>query len=426
MDGTSIGLLVAIIVLVMLSAIFSTSETALTTASKIKLTNLSQNGNKRAGKVVKFIDNYDKMLSTILVGNNIVNITMASLGTLFFTGLMRAENAGLAATISTLAITAVVLIFGEITPKNLAKFNPEKVAMRVYPFIRGVSVVLTPVNLLFRGWQRLLQKIFKFEKSATFNESELLTIVETAESEGELNSHESRLIRSAIEFEDMDVKDIMIPRVNVISVAEDESVELIYEKFREHGFSRLPVYAGTIDSVVGIIHEKDFFVLMHEGGTSIKGIVQSSVCVSSTMKISTVLRMLQKAKIHMAIVIDEFGGTEGIVTLEDILEELVGEIYDEHDEIEELFYREDDTTYIVSGDENVDDMFENLGIEPKEEIASTTVSGFVTEIMDKIPAAGEKFVFENLDIEVTKATARHVVEVRVVVLPQEAAAGADK
>ena len=242
-----------------------------------------------------------------------------------FFGRLITSDSGLATTVSTIVMTVTVLIFGEITPKLFAKENPEKFAMIFYPLLRALMFVLTPINVIFSGWKWLLRKIFKFQKSSTVTEGELLTIVETAENEGELKEHESQLIRSAIEFEDLDVKDVMIPRVNVVAVEETASMESIYEKLTENGFSRMPVYSGSIDQIVGIIHEKDFYALMHDGGKSIKGIIQSSVCVSPSMKISTVLRMLQKEKVHMAIVVDEFGGTEGIVTLEDIIEELVGE-----------------------------------------------------------------------------------------------------
>lgn len=412
MDGSQIGLLLALIVLVALSGYFSASEMAFTSVNKIRLLNMEQNGNKRAGAVLRATENFDKLLSTILVGNNIVNITSASLGTLFF-GTLIVSNVSLATTVSTIVMTVVVLIFGEITPKMFAKEKPEACAMAFYPLLKLLMIVLTPINMIFSGWKWLLRKLFKIEKTSTITEGELLTIVETAENEGELQQHESQLIRSAIEFEDLDVKDIMIPRVNVVAVEENAEMDSIYDKFVEFGFSRMPVYAETIDAVVGVIHEKDFYALMHDGGTNIKGIIQSSVCVSSSMKISTVLRMLQKAKIHMAIVVDEFGGTEGIVTLEDILEELVGEIYDEHDEIEILFKKLDDKTFIVSGDENVEDMYEKLGLSIQEDIDATTVSGFVTELMDKIPEAGEILNLDHMDIEVTKANAKHVQEVKV-------------
>lgn len=417
MDGTQIGLLLAIIILIMLSAYFSASEMAFTSVNKIRLMNMEANGNKRAGAVLRATENFDKLLSTVLVGNNIVNITSASIATLFFDSLIKSAN--LATTVSTVVMTVVVLIFGEITPKLFAKEKPETCAMLFYPLLKMLMIVLTPINLIFSGWKWLLRKIFKFKKTSTITEGELLTIVETAENEGELQEHESQLIRSAIEFEDLDVKDIMIPRINVIAVEENSDMESVYDKFVQHGFSRMPVYAENIDAVVGIIHEKDFYALLHDGGKDIKSIIQSSVCVSSSMKISTVLRMLQKAKVHMAIVVDEFGGTEGIVTLEDILEELVGEIYDEHDEIEILFKKVDDKTFIVSGDENVEDMYEKLDLSAPDDTESTTVSGYITELMDKIPQTGEKLTLKDIEIEVTKASAKHVQEVKVTLLENE-------
>ena len=378
---------------------------------------MEQNGNKRAGKVLRETENFDKLLSTILVGNNIVNITASSLATLLFTSLIL--NASLAATVSTIVLTVVVLIFGEITPKLFAKEKPEACAMAFYPLLKLFMYVLLPINFIFSGWKWLLRKMFKFEKTSSVTEDELLTIVETAENEGEIAEHESQLIRSAIEFEDLDVKDVMIPRVNVIAVEENSEMEHIYDTFVKNGFSRMPVYSETIDAIVGVIHEKDFYALLHDGGKSVKSIIQPSVCVSSSMKISTVLRMLQKAKIHMAIVVDEFGGTEGIVTLEDILEELVGEIYDEHDEIEILFRPIDDKNFIVSGDENVEEMFEKLSLNIPEDISATTVSGFVIELMDKIPVVGEVLALEKLQIEVTKANTKHVQEVKVTLVDEE-------
>lgn len=415
MDSGQIGLLLAIIVLIVLSAFFSASETSFTSLNKVRLINMEDQGNKRASAVLKISENYDKLLSTILIGNNIVNILATSLSSVLFASLI-INNASLATTVSTIVMTITVLIFGEITPKMLAKMRPESVAMTFYPILKFFLVVLFPFTVIFAGWKALIGKIFKTEKTATVTEGELITIVETAESEGELKEHESQLIRSAIEFEDLDVKDVMIPRVNVVAVDESATMETIYDKFTESGYSRMPVYSETIDSVIGVIHEKDFYALLHDGETSVKGIIQPSVCVSDSMKISTVLRMLQKAKVHMAIVIDEFGGTEGIVTLEDILEELVGEIYDEHDEVEELFRPQPDGSYLVSGNENVDEMYEKLGLDAPEDIDSTTVSGYVIELMDKIPVVGESVENDSLRFEVTKATAKHVHEVRVTLI----------
>ena len=418
MDSGQAGLLLAIIVLIAFSAFFSASETSFTSVNKVRLLNMEDQGNKRASAVLKMSENYDKLLSTILVGNNIVNILATSLSSVLFASLI-INNASLATTVSTVAMTITVLIFGEITPKMLAKMRPESVAMAFYPILKFFSVVLFPITIIFSGWKALIGKILKTERTATVTEGELITIVETAESEGELKEHESQLIRSAIEFEDLDVKDIMIPRVNVVAVDDSADMDAIYNKFTESGYSRIPVFHETIDSVIGIIHEKDFYAILHDGGNSVKDIIQPSVCVSDSMKISTVLRMLQKAKVHMAIVIDEFGGTEGIVTLEDILEELVGEIYDEHDEVEELFRPQPDGSYLVSGNENVDEMYEKLELDPPEDINSTTVSGYVVELMDKIPVVGEAVENDSLRFEVTKATAKHVHEVRVTFIKKD-------
>lgn len=418
MDSGQAGLLLAIIVLIVFSAFFSASETSFTSVNKVRLLNMEDQGNKRASAVLKMSENYDKLLSTILVGNNIVNILATSLSSVLFASLI-INNASLATTVSTIVMTITVLIFGEITPKMLAKMRPESVAMAFCPILKFFSVVLFPITIIFSGWKALIGKIFKTERTATVTEGELITIVETAESEGELKEHESQLIRSAIEFEDLDVKDIMIPRVNVVAVDDSADMDAIYNKFTESGYSRIPVFHETIDSVIGIIHEKDFYAILHDGGNSVKDIIQPSVCVSDSMKISTVLRMLQKAKVHMAIVIDEFGGTEGIVTLEDILEELVGEIYDEHDEVEELFRPQPDGSYLVSGNENVDEMYEKLELDPPEDINSTTVSGYVVELMDKIPVVGEAVENDSLRFEVTKATAKHVHEVRVTFIKKD-------
>ena len=418
MEGYQIGLLVVMIVLVLFSGFFSGSEMAFASVNKVRLMNMHQNGNKRAGKVLKLSENFDKVLSTILVGNNIVNISSTAIATLFF-GSLIVDDPGLSTTISTIVMTVVVLIFGEITPKLIAKEKPEVFAILFYPLLWLFIVILYPITAVFSGLKWVIRKMLKVKKTSTVTEDELITIVETAEEEGELDEHESQLIRSAIEFEDLDVRDVMIPRVNVIAVEEKSDMETIYSKFVEHGFSRMPVYSETIDAVVGVIHEKDFFACMHDGGENIAGIIQNSVVVSSSMKISTVLRMLQKEKVHMAIVIDEFGGTEGIVTLEDILEELVGEIYDEHDEVEELFMKVDENVFIVSGDENVEDMYEKLELTLPEDIESTTVNGFVTEKMDKIPVNGEKLELVDMDIEILQASERHIEEVKITRLTEE-------
>jgi CBS domain containing-hemolysin-like protein len=279
-----------------------------------------------------------------------------------------------------------------------------------------------PLNVVFSGWRWLICKLFKVKKEASITEEELINIVETAENEGEIEAHESELIRSAIEFEDREVIDVMVPRVNVVAIEIEDSAEEIYQKYVESGYSRLPVYKDTIDNIVGILHEKDFYRQIHDHSGEIKDIIQTTLCVPSSMKISSALHEIQRNKVHMAIVVDEFGGTMGVVTLEDILEELVGEIYDEHDDVEELFRKISEDTYVVSGEENLEEMFENLDItinenEEDEQIDATSVGGFVTEIMDKIPQEGEKCSFKNLEIEILKATSTKVVEIKIKVLP---------
>ena len=414
MDPYQIGLLVALLILIALSAFFSATETAYSSCNKIRLKSMETQGNKRAARVLKQLDSYDKVISTVLVGNNIVNITMTTLATLFFVEILTSTKAAdFAPTISTIVMTVLVLIFGEITPKTLAKENAESFACGVSGTVAFIMIILYPINWLFSVWRKFVSLIFKKKKEQTYTEDELLTIVETAEEEGGIKQHESQLIRSAIEFEDLDVDDIMVPRVNVVAIEEETSLDNINELFASSGFSRLPVFAKTIDTVIGVLHEKDFYQLLREGGTDIHDKISPCICVSLNMKISKVLRMLQKAKVHLAIVVDEFGGTAGIVTLEDILEELVGEIWDEHDEVEVLYKQIDDNTFLVQGNENLDDMFEELGVETRVEFDSTSVGGWVTEQMEKIPVAGESFTFENLDIVVTKANARRVLEVKV-------------
>lgn len=416
-SGNSLAIYVVVmVILVLLSAFFSGSETAYTSANKIKLKSMEAAGKKRAGKVLKQIDNYERLLSTLLIGNNVVNITLSSISVLFFADLLIMTGNGsysLATTLSTIVITVVVLIFGEITPKSIAKEMPEKIAMLVSPLITGLSVILYPINMVFAGWKWLLKKIFKLERNSGITEDELITMVEEAENEGGLDEHESKLIRSAIEFEDLDVGDIMVPRIKVISVEDTDTMEEIYRTFRENAFSRVPVYHDSIDTIVGIIHEKDFFNLYHDNRTDIRSIIQDSVCLSLNMKISAALRQMQRDKVHMAVVVDEFGGTAGIITMEDILEELVGEIWDEHDEVEELAVALGEDEYLIHGECPLFDAFEAMEIDPKEEFESTTIGGWVTEILKRIPDEGENFQYENLTITVTKASNKSVGEVKI-------------
>ncbi len=416
MDPSQIGILVGLIGLVLLSAFFSSAETAFTSVNRVRLHTLEADGVKWAKRVGKMIDAYDKLITTILIGNNIVNIVASSLATILFVDLLGSSTG---VTVSTVAMTLAVLIFGEITPKTIAKEHPEGFCRAFCRILYSLEIIFFPLTWIFSQWKKLLLKVFKFKKSPGITEDELLTYVETAHSEGGIDEHESELIRSAIEFEDLDIGDIMIHRVNVIAVSDDESMEEVARKFKENGYSRMPVYSGTIDTIIGIVHEKDFLIASLDGADNFKNCVQTSVCLSENMKISSALRMMQKSKIHMAIVVDEYGGTSGIVTMEDILEELVGEIYDEHDEVEEFIKKTGDGVYVVNGNAPLLDVFDYVGVDVREDFESSSIGGWVTEQMEKIPVAGENFDYENMHITVTRSTQKRVSEVKITVDPIE-------
>ncbi len=412
-------LLLPIFILLVLSAFFSASETAYSSASKIRLRTMHADGDKRAGKALRLLDRYDDLLSTVLIGNNIVNIVMTTLTTMLFIYLI-AGNEPVANVVSTVVTTVVVLIFGEITPKTLARQYPEGAAKLFYPILVFFYYLLYPLNLLFKGWKFLLIKIFKLGKTKSITEEELVTIVETAESEGELDVHESRLIKNAIEFDDLEIKDIMVPRVNVTAIEDITTAAEVAAIFRDSGYSRLPVYHESMDSVIGVLNDKDFNLCYYKTkSVDWHSAIKSAVSVAPTMKISVVLRMLQRAKMHMAVVVDEFGGTAGIVTLEDILEELVGEIWDEHDEVEEAFRQVSEDEYLVNGHANLANILEGLGVETKEEFDATSVGGWIIEEIGAIPAAGRSFRFENIIVTVTKANARRVIEAKIKILPKQ-------
>ena len=409
---------IILVALLILSAFFSATETAFTSLNRTRLKLLADDGKKSAKKALKHADNYDRLLYTILIGNNIVNLTLATISTLLFSSIIT-NSESLSATLSTIISTIAVLIFGEITPKTLAKEFPEKVAMFVAPIMDFFTIILYPLNLVFTGWKLLLKKVFKFKSEDVITEQELLTYVEEANEDGTLDNNETELISSAIEFNDAEVGDILVPRVNVIAVEENTPMKDIRLVFSEHGFSRLPVYRGSIDTIIGMIHEKDFYAAYTSGATDIKGIVTSMALATEHMKISDLLRSMQKQKVHMATVVDEYGGTLGIVTLEDILEELVGEIWDEHDEVVDYFTKLDDEHYLVDGNAELSEFFEIFSQEEDEESDSNTVSGWIIERSGDIPPIGYTFDYNNLTVTVTKRTLKKVLEVKVEIRPTE-------
>ncbi len=416
-------LIIAIIVLVLLSGFFSSTETAFSCANKIKLKTLVTQGKKNAKAVYKFADEkYDKLVTAILIGNNIVNITASALGTILFGGLI--ADAEIATTVSTAVLTVVVLLFGEITPKYLASVYPEKMCFFLYPLMQFFYWILFPLSKIFDGYKAVLAKIFKLKKDETVTDEEILSLVEEAEESGALKEDESELVRSALEFDDLKVEDILVPRVDVYAVGNDWTMEEIKEVFEKTGYSRLPVYEETIDNVIGLIHERDFFGGYIKGITDISSLVQEIVFTTEHTRISVLLKQLQRQKIHMAAVSDEYGGVVGIVTLEDILEELVGEIWDEHDEENVRFGKISDDEYWVDGKCELEDFFElyepedddEIPVDDNEEFESNTVGGWVTEMYGEIPPVGEILQYKHWEIKVVKATKQKVLKVRAKLL----------
>ena len=400
----------ALVILVGFSAFFSASETAFSSLNQIRLKSRAEDGDSSAARVLAMAEQYDKLLSTILIGNNIVNIAAASIGTILFTQMLGAERG---ATMSTIVLTIIVLIFGEVTPKSLAKEMPEKVATAVSPFLVLLMALMTPLTWLFTQWKKLLGHFVHSGEADTITEGELMTMVSEAENDGELTDRESELIRSAIEFDDVEVEEILTPRVDVVAVEDDIPLEELAQTFAESGYSRLPVYHGTIDNIIGVVHEKDFYIARLKKATKIDDLVVPTLYTTGSTQISQLLRTLREQHHHLAVVVDEYGGTEGIITLEDILEELVGEIWDEHDEVTEDFRKQSDGSWLVSGSASVDDLYEELDLPEEEDIDSNTVNGLVQEKTCHLPKVGDRFTLGEYDGVVTRTAKRRVTEVRL-------------
>ena len=412
MDSASIGMIVALVILVAFSAYFSATETAFTSLNRIRLKTKADNGNRAAERALAISEEYDKMLTTILIGNNIVNITATTVATVLCTKWFKEYGP----TVSTVALTIIILIFGEVSPKSLAKESPERFAMFAAPLLKVLMIVLTPLSLLFGGWKKLMSMVIKGGEDDGITEEELVGMVEQAENEGGLDEHESDLIRNAIEFNDLDVSDILTPRVDLVAADEDSTMEEIAALFAESGYSRIPLFHDTVDNIVGVIHEKDFYAARYRGETMLKNLKSPVFYTTGNTKISDLLRVLQKNKAHMAVVVDEYGGTEGIATLEDILEELVGEIWDEHDEVIENFQKQSDGSFLISCAADLDDVYDLFQVRGTCDAA--TVSGWVLEQVGRVPEPGDHFVAEGLDVTVTKVEHRRVLEIRVLPLDE--------
>ena len=362
--------LVIIVICIILSGFFSATETAYSSLNRIRIKNMAEKGNKRAQLVLNQVEDYNSILSTILIGNNIVNILCASVATILFVELL-GEEAG--ASVSTIVTTIVVLIFGEISPKTLAKEMPEKFAMFSAPIVRVLKFIFTPVNFLFGLWKKLLSLIFKSDNDRSITEEELLTMVEEAEQEGGLDEEESNLIRSAIEFAEVEAVDILTPRIDITGVPSDATKEEIAEVFAESGYSRIPMYEENLDHIIGIIYQKDFHNYVYNTDKSVESIIRPVHYITKNKNIDELLKELQKEKSHFAVVVDEYGGTAGIVTLEDIIEELVGEIWDEHDEVTQDIVQNSETEYVILGSASIEEVLDMLDIKLEEELTQPLI-----------------------------------------------------
>ena len=417
MDGHLSGMLVIIIICVIMSAYFSATETAFNTFNRIRMKSYAEKGNRKAQRALKLADKYDTLISTILVGNNIVNIAAASLATLFFAGIFADVSViteDLNATISTAIMTVVMLTFGEITPKTLAKQFPEKFSMFSAPIINFFLIILTPVTFIFGQLQKLLFKIFKNDEDTGMTEEELISIIEEAEEEGNIDEEESTLIKSAIEFNDLEVGDIFTPRIDITAVENDVTKEELERIFSESGYSRIPIYEDDLDNITGIIYYKDFFTTVYKRTAPVSEIIKPVIYVTKSMKINDLLKELQEKQLHLAVVTDEYGSTAGIVTLEDILEEIVGEIWDEHDEIVEEIKEIGEREYIVSGMANIEKLFDELDLDlGDEEIESTTVNGWAMDVLGRIPEVEDSFEAHGLTVKVLKMDGRRIENLHI-------------
>lgn len=409
MDSHSIGLILALIVLVALSAFFSATETAYMSLNRVRIKNMANDGDRRAQRVMKLLDSYDRLLATVLIGNNIVNISSASIATVLFVGFFKNNGA----TISTVVMTVVVLIFGEITPKSLAKEAADSFALKVAGPVTVLNTLFTPLSFLLIRLKSAASRLIRVEKSGGMTEDELLTLVDEAEQDGGIDSGEKELLHNVIEFTDLDAGDILTPRIDVVAIDIEETPKELQELFEETGFSRIPVYRDTIDNIVGVVNEKDFH--RHPLGTenTIESILQPALFIPPSVKISELLKQLQQKKVHIAVVVDEFGGTEGIVTIEDIVEELVGEIWDEHDTVAAEIREIGKDTFAVPASTELSEFFERFSVEEETEVS--TVNGWVTAHIGKIPAVGDTFDFKNLTVRVAATDEQRASEVEVTV-----------
>ncbi len=405
-DYTSI---IIFIVLVCLSAFFSATETAFTSLNKTRLKALAESGSKRAASTLDLANRFDNLLSSILVGNNIVNISAASLATLFFVKI----NEDYGPTIATAVVTLTILIFGEITPKVIAKDYPETFAQFATPVMRLLVLIFTPVNYAFSLWNKFIAKFMRTNNSSKMSQAELLMLVEEVEHDGAIDDDDGEMLRNVIEFTDQEASDILTPRVDLVAMPSTATMQEIACKFSESKFSRLLIYNDSIDSIVGVIHLKDIYTTEGITTKTVQEVMTPPIYTHESIKIKDLLKQLQASKSHIAVITDEYGGTCGIVTMEDILEQLVGDIWDEHDKVVQDLQKIGDRAYSVDGSMLLTDFQKFLDF--KEESEATTVSGWVMEKLERIPALNDEFHFDHFTIKVTEIAKHRVKTISVTV-----------
>ena len=413
MDSSIIPNIVIIIMLLVLSALFSSCETAFSSVNKIRLKNYAAKGDKIAEKALKIANKFEDALTAILIGNNIVNILSTSISTVLFTQILGPGGVGAA----TVVMTVLVLVFGEITPKSFAKNHAEQCALMFAEPLSAFMIVLKPVVMVFK----VIQKLFKPKtEQPSVTEDELKYIIDEIEEQGVLEEQESDLVRSALEFDEITVDEILIPRVNVIAIEKNTPFNEIKEKFLTDMYSRLPVYEKNIDNIIGVITNKSFFRLMNENKENISDIIQEIIHISDLKLISEALKEMQKSKMHMAVVMDQYGGTKGIITLEDIIEELVGEIYDENDEIIAHFVKTGDNEYEVSGELSISDMLENLDMpEDKIECSGNSVGGWIMELLGHVAVENETVQSDIFKMTVLSMEDQKILKIRLEIVPKD-------
>jgi CBS domain containing-hemolysin-like protein len=400
--------LLVIILMVVLSALFSASEISFNASNKIRLKKAAENGSRSAALAYKISEDFTTALSAILIGNNLANIAASTAATVVAMNLLMSlrtlNSDGMASFVSTVVMTVVILIFGEIVPKIIAKNNADS-AVRLFAWpTRILTWILYPLVWLVMRLIRLLSSLWgrDAEDAPTVTEEELSTIIETAEEEGVVDEEKSELLQSAIDFRDTTVEEIMTPRIDMTAFDIADSPEEIAELVNESRYSRIPVYEDSIDNIIGILYLNHYYKRLtdSEGPFSLRDLLMKPSFIHKTMKLPAALSLLRERKTHIAIVVDEYGGTLGLVTMEDILEELVGDIWDESDEIVEQCVRTGENTYEVNGDMNIDDFFAEIEFEPREfECEYSTVGGWAIEMLDADPHVGDSFLFRDIPLE---------------------------